>query len=134
MWVFVNLQERPDLLGQLQDGSIRQTRCPHCGQDMWFGKLLMVFNPSGFPRGVIMTSVELKPFFDRMTPLFLDQVKDEWRPDDVVVWLPQPILPFVFKRDVRSDLMSLHRRPGVQPGESEYLDFLEDIREAQRAV
>lgn len=134
MWVLVNLQERPDLLGQLQDGSIRQTRCPHCGQDVWLGKPLLVFNPSGFPRGVIMTSVDERHFFDLTMPLFLDAVKDEWRADDVVVWLPQPILPFVFKRDVRADLMSLHKRPGVQPGESLYLDFLDEIRQAQRAA
>jgi hemolysin-activating ACP:hemolysin acyltransferase len=134
MWVLVNPQDRPDLLVQLHDGSIRHMSCPHCGQDMWSGKPLMVFNPSGFPRALIMTTVDERHSFDLMSPLFRDAIKDEWRSDDVMVWLPQQIMPFVFKRDVRSDLMTFHRRPDVQRGESLYLDFLEDIREAQRAV
>jgi CpXC motif protein len=134
MWAWVNLQERPDLLGQLQDGSIRHTSCPQCGQDVWLGKPLLVFNPSGFPRALIVTTVDQRYSFDPLSVVLMDAIKDEWRPDDVIAWLPLPIMPFVFKRDVRSDLMTFHRRPGVPRGESEYLDFLDDIREAQRAV
>jgi hypothetical protein len=134
VWVLVNPQERPDLLARLQDGSIRQTTCPHCGQNMWSGKPLMVFNPSGFPRALIMTTLDERHFFDQLSPMFMEAIKEEWRLDDVMVWLPQPILPFVFKRDVRSDLMTFFRKPGVPRGQSLYMDFLDDIREAQRAA
>jgi hypothetical protein len=103
-------------------------------QDIWYGKPLMVFNRCGFPRAVIMTNVNQRFLFDLMCPLFMNFIMDEWRPDDVMVWAPQPLLPFVFTRNVRSDLMNFHRRPDVPRGEDLYLDFLEDIREAQRAA
>lgn len=83
MWVLVNLQDRPDLLVLLQDGSIRHTSCPHCGQDVWSGKPLMVFSPGGFPRALIMTTVDDGQLFGPLSRLFMAAIEDEWRPDDV---------------------------------------------------
>jgi CHAT domain-containing protein len=50
VWLIVDTQERPDLLQRIQDGSLHQVTCPHCGKELGQGDApLLLFRPDQEP-------------------------------------------------------------------------------------
>jgi hypothetical protein len=128
VWVVVNTQERPDLLGRIRDGTIRKLTCPGCGAEAWSALPLVVYNPTGFPRALIMSSEEDRPISARYASFLWFET------GEVFHWMPHSIMLLVFRRDVRTDMDTITVRPGNDsPGGQEYYDFLQRLRVATRS-
>jgi hypothetical protein len=134
VWLVVNTEERPDLLDRIRDATIRELTCPGCGKVAWSALPLAVYNPSGFPRAVIMTTDENRPLFEQLASTLQAQAGDDWPPGEAFHWAPHSIMPQIFKRDVRADMTVFNVRPGDEsPAGQLYFDFLQRLRVAARA-
>ena len=134
MWIIVNTAERPDLLRQVQNGTIRKFACRRCGKEFWMMMPLVVYNPGGFPHAVVLTLDRDRNMFPTLASLLRDWAREDWPPGETVLWMPHSIMPIAFKRDIRADMASYTVRPGDDAPQAQvYFDFLERARQAERA-
>jgi hypothetical protein len=134
MWILVNTLERPDLLRQIREGTIRKFACRRCGREFWIMNPLFVYNPGGFPHAVVITPDSYRNAFPALASFFRDWAGEDWPPGETVLWMPHTIMVIAFNQDIRTDMAVYTVRPGDDAPQAQvYFDFLEQARQAERA-
>jgi hypothetical protein len=83
---------------------------------------------------VVITLESDRNTFPTLASLLRDWAGEDWAPYETVFWMPHSIMPIAFKRDIRADMASYTVRPGDDAPQAQvYFDFLEQVRQAERA-
>lgn len=84
VWIIVDIDERPDLLASLRDGTLNDTTCPACGHVATVNAPLLIFRPGAEPallfcpsRGESPEQAEEQAM--ALVGMFRADLGDEWR-------------------------------------------------------
>ena len=109
LWLIVDAAERPDLLAQVEEGTLHALPCPHCGHQGQADALLLLYRPGEEPALIFSpaqaTSQEqaqeqAQGLLGTLRQRLGDAWRDEWAAQ--VPAVPRPLLPLVLREGLEA--------------------------------